>query len=737
MSKKSKIRYGGLIYLVCFVLVLGIAGNASADLVAHWSFDDGSGTIVKDVSGNGNDGTLQGDPQWVAGKYGAALEFDGDDFVDFGNPDVLNFGTGDWTITAWIKTTQTDRGTIFANGGDNSGGVRYTFATHEANDDRMTLTTDDNSTKVQAQGGTVVIDGQWYHVAAMREGTTISVYVNGVLDGTNTVPVGYDLSGTSQHNALIGAISDAQDATGNTLEKFYIGIIDDERIYNHALTEVEIQVVMKGTVWPYAIGPVPADGAMHADTWANLSWSPGALAVSHDVYFGDNFDDVSAGTPDSSGFQGNQASTFLVAGFPGFSYPDGLVPGTTYYWRVDEVNDTDPNSPWKGDVWSFMIPPKTAYQPDPADAAESIDPDADLSWTAGFGSKLHTVYFGDNFDDVNNAAGGLPQGAATYTPPGTLKLAKTYYWRVDEFDAVATYKGHVWSFTTQGAVGSPDPSNGAVDVKQTQIISWSPGVFAASHQVYFGADEDAVKNADTGSPEYKGTGDLGSESYDPGKLEWDTTYYWRVDEANNVNPDSPWTGILWSFTTANFLIVDDFESYNDLDPAEADSNRIFNAWIDGYDNPTNGSLVGYENPPFAEQTIVHGGNQSMPLYYDNSVGYSEATLTLTYPRDWTEKGVDTLTIWFRGDSANSAETLYVALNGSAVVNLDNPDAAQMTTWTQWNIDLQAFADQGVNLANVNTIALGLGNRNNPQAGGSGTMYFDDIRLYPPPPEPAP
>ncbi len=737
MSKKSKIRYGGLIYLVCFVLVLGIAGNASADLVAHWSFDDGSGTIVKDVSGNGNDGTLQGDPQWVAGKYGAALEFDGDDFVDFGNPDVLNFGTGDWTITAWIKTTQTDRGTIFANGGDNSGGVRYTFATHEANDDRMTLTTDDNSTKVQAQGGTVVIDGQWYHVAAMREGTTISVYVNGVLDGTNTVPVGYDLSGTSQHNALIGAISDAQDATGNTLEKFYIGIIDDERIYNHALTEVEIQVVMKGTVWPYAIGPVPADGAMHADTWANLSWSPGALAVSHDVYFGDNFDDVSAGTPDSSGFQGNQASTFLVAGFPGFSYPDGLVPGTTYYWRVDEVNDTDPNSPWKGDVWSFMIPPKTAYQPDPADAAESIDPDADLSWTAGFGSKLHTVYFGDNFDDVNNAAGGLPQGAATYTPPGTLKLAKTYYWRVDEFDAVATYKGHVWSFTTQGAVGSPDPSNGAVDVKQTQIISWSPGVFAASHQVYFGADEDAVKNADTGSPEYKGTGDLGSESYDPGKLEWDTTYYWRVDEANNVNPDSPWTGILWSFTTANFLIVDDFESYNDLDPAEADSNRIFNAWIDGYDNPTNGSLVGYENPPFAEQTIVHGGNQSMPLYYDNTVGYSEATLTLTYPRDWTEKGVDTLTIWFRGDSANSAETLYVALNGSAVVNLDNPDAAQMTTWTQWNIDLQAFADQGVNLANVNTIALGLGNRNNPQAGGSGTMYFDDIRLYPPPPEPAP
>ncbi len=119
----------------------------------------------------------------------------------------------------------------------------------------------------------------------------------------------------------------------------------------------------------------------------------------------------------------------------------------------------------------------------------------------------------------------------------------------------------------------------------------------------------------------------------------------------------------------------------------------------------------------------------MPLYYDNSVGYSEATLT--YPRDWTEKGVNTLTIWFRGNSDNAAEPLYVALNGNAVVTHDNPNAIQTEAWTEWTIDLQAFADQGVNLANVNTITLGLGNRSNPVAGGSGMMYFDDIRLYAP------
>ncbi|GAG24525.1 unnamed protein product, partial [marine sediment metagenome] len=258
------------------------------------------------------------------------------------------------------------------------------------------------------------------------------------------------------------------------------------------------------------------------------------------------------------------------------------------------------------------------------------------------------------------ASGGIAQGTTTYTP-GTLKLAKTYYWRVDEFDAIDTYKGDVWSFTTEGAVSSPVPANGAVDVIQAPILTWMHGVYADSHQVYFGTDKEAVKNADTSAPEYKATGNLGSESYDAGQLEWDTTYYWRIDEANNANADSPWTGPLWSFTTANFLIVDDFESYNDLDPADPASNRIFNAWLDGFDNPAvNGSVVGYANPPFTEQTIVHGGLQSMPMSYDNAVGKSEATLTLTSNRDWTVKGVNTLTIWFRGSAANAAETLYVA-----------------------------------------------------------------------------
>jgi len=700
-----------LIYLVSFVFVLSGASNVSADLVGHWKFDGN----LDDSAGSAN-GTFDGGmPNYVVGKFEQALEFDGtDDFVNLpytSDPTV-------YTISAWVQPAQTSPASIVVRTSDAGPTTHWSHQLRIQSSGVFEHYAWDGSERT-VLGTTVIKAGTWYSVVLVATNNgDVRLYVNGQEEGTATTIGTLWADGD---RFLVG--SNSGHAMG-----WFEGLVDDLRIYDNVLSAAEIAKLASR---PEAFGPDPSNGSLHQDTWVNLSWTPGCYAVSHDVYFAENFDDVNYGAEGT--FQGNQAASFFVAGFPGFVYPDGLIPGTTYYWRIDEVNDTEPNSPWKGNVWSFSVPPKTAYGPDPADAAESIDPDADLSWTGGFGAKLHTVYFGDNFDDVNNAAGGLPQGFTTYTP-GALKLAQTYYWRVDEFDAVETHKGNVWSFTTQGGVGSPDPSNGAVDVKQTQILTFSPSVFAASHQIYFGTDKDAVKNADTGSPEYKGTRDLGAQSYDPGMLEWDTAYYWRIDEVNNTNPDSPWTGNIWSFTTANFLIVDDFESYNDIDPPDPQSNRIFEAWLDGYGIPTNGALVGNDLPPYAEQTIVHNGIQSMPYFYDNSVGYSEATLTLTYPRDWTEKGVNKLTIWFRGDSANAAETLYVALNGSAVVNHDNPDAAQIANWTQWNIDLQAF---GINLANVNTIALGLGNKNNPQAGGSGTMYFDDIRLYPPPPEPAP
>jgi len=182
----------------------------------------------------------------------------------------------------------------------------------------------------------------------------------------------------------------------------------------------------------------------------------------------------------------------------------------------------------------------------------------------------------------------------------------------------------------------------------------------------------------------------------------------------------------------DFILIDDIEDYNDYPPDE-----IFSTWIDGWEVPTNGSLAGHADPPFAETGNVHGGSQSMPVYYENNFKYSEITMTLVYPRNWTEEGVGVLSLWFYGDAANAAERMYVNLNGIATVYHNDPSVAQIATWTEWTIDLQEFAAQGVNLANVNTISIGFGDKNNLQAGGSGMVLFDDIRLYRPAPEPEP
>jgi hypothetical protein len=702
----------------------------SETVLGIWLLDEGNGDIAEDSSGNGYDGTIMGALDWVAGQSGKALEFTGSStYVDCGNAEAFNVEV--FSVSFWYNLPSTQywnhmisRGSHVASG--TPGSVNWGVMMYDGQETILFETFNDTGwTGITAD----TTSGQWHHVVATFDGDTMQLYHDGVLASTTS---GAGVFLDQSRSFLIGARSDDGSAGG-----FYSGSIDEVGYFNTILAIEDIEEIMNSGLaaiiggQPLARRPDPKDGALLADTWVTLGWRVGDFALSHDVYIGDNFDAVNEGAEGT--FVGNQAANFLVVGFPGFPFPDGLVPGTTYYWRIDEVNDTEPNSPWKGEVWSFSIPPKTAYFPDPADSAESVDVDVKLSWTGGFGSKVHYVYFGDNFDDVNNAAGGLPQGSTDYTP-GPLKMAKTYYWRVDEFDILATYKGDVWSFITEGAVESLDPANGAVGVTQTPILTWTPGVYGASHEVYFGTDADAVKNADTSSPEYKGSGNLGSESYDPGQLEWNTIYYWRIDEANSINADSPWTGPLWSFATADFLIIDAFESYNDLDPGDPASNRIFFVWLDGFDNPAlNGSIVGHGNPPFAEQSIVHGGSQSMPMSYDNGVGKSEATLTLTSSNDWTVNGLDMLTIWFRGELANAAENLYVALNGSAVVNHNNPNAALRTAWTRWDINLQAFADQGVNLANVTSITLGLGNRANPTAGGAGMMYFDDIRLYAPAP----
>ncbi|MEA3225434.1 MAG: LamG domain-containing protein [Planctomycetota bacterium] len=681
----------------------GPAGDP--DLLGWWSCDEGAGTVVGDVSGNGHDGTfVDGDPAWTAGIHGSAVELVAPTLVEIPALDVV---LSEATMAGWMKPngSQTDWSSFIMHRGP---GPAHGFNILGF---QLAYHWNDDSASWSYRGGDTIPDGEWTFCAVTVEPDKATFYVNGVAGSVNTIT---HAPATWDGNLYFGG--DITYTSGRRMT----GALDDISFFSRALTEDEILAVMQGIgSYPKAIGPDPADGAMLQGTWVTLNWRPGDYAVSHDVYLGDNFDDVDNGTGDT--FRGNQGSTMLIAGFAGFPYPDGLVPGTTYYWRIDEVNDTEPNSPWKGDIWSFSIPPKTAYNPDPADGAEFVDPNATFSWTGGFGAKLHTVYMGANFDDVSNAAGGTPLGSASYSP-GTLESEKVYYWRVDEFDPPLTHKGDIWSFTTPGAVGDPQPANGAADVQMNATLNWTAADNAASHELYFGADADAVKNATTASPEYIGPKSLGAESYDPGELAWNSSYAWRVDE---VYPAETVKGLVWSFTTADFILVDDFESYNDIDPPDAASKRIFDVWIDGFGVSANGALVGNDLPPYAEQSTVHGGAQSMPYLYDNANKTSEATLTLVYPRDWTAEGVTKLALWFRGASGNAADRMFVAL-GNAVVYHDDASATQITGWNEWVIDLTAFA--GVDLTNVNTITIGIGTKGSPAAGGAGQMYFDDLRL---------
>ncbi len=223
-------------------------------------------------------------------------------------------------------------------------------------------------------------------------------------------------------------------------------------------TDNDYQNAFPGGGYGPALRPEPADGAIYTQIWASPRWKAGDFAVTHDVYFSDNFDDVNDGTGDA--FVGNQplGTEYFLVGFANAPYPDGLVPGTTYYWRIDEVNEAEPNSPWKGDVWSFTVPSYKAYDPVPGDGAKYVVEDVELSWTAGLGAILHNVYFGEDLETVTNATGAPPQPDTTFSP-GPLELEKTYYWRVDEFDEdAATHTGDVWSFSTVPYIPITDPN---------------------------------------------------------------------------------------------------------------------------------------------------------------------------------------------------------------------------------------------------------------------------------------
>jgi hypothetical protein len=230
------------------------------------------------------------------------------------------------------------------------------------------------------------------------------------------------------------------------------------------LPPAEVPTVMEGKIVgiPEAAQPTPADGALNESTFAQLAWLPGLSADSHNLYIGTNAAVVERATEPTVANL-TQATLWLGLPMPGDPFPEGLQFGTTYYWRVDEVSQGDPDSPWKGKVWSFTVPSKEAYDPYPSDSMIQVLSDQTVSWHAGFGAETHTLYLGTDPDQVAGAdSGGKVVGETSYTPAETLTAGRTYYWRVDETSQGSVTKGVVWSFTTV-----PD-----VAVTDENVIGW-------------------------------------------------------------------------------------------------------------------------------------------------------------------------------------------------------------------------------------------------------------------------
>ncbi|MBN2130982.1 MAG: hypothetical protein JW741_15880, partial [Sedimentisphaerales bacterium] len=507
---------------------------------------------------------------------------------------------------------------------------------------------------------------------------------------------------------------------------FHVGVMEPGVTYYWRVDQIDSAGnVHTGDVWSVlsapkkAYAPSPRDGDKWLAVDAQLNWTAGAGATQHAVYFGT--DEAAVAARDAGVAKGS-----VIA--PTFD-PGVLQENTTYFWAVDE---TAAGTLYVGDVWQFTtISPDTAggakgdyfmtTTPEGQPALTRIDPEININltgatspgapipgdgWSARWTADLE-IAVADTYTFSVNCQDGtrlwidgqlivdqwvIPTVTSQYYALPMFLDHGIHSIRLEYFDSAGDAVEQLYwsspSMAEQIVPGGPlqppvraqvvYPATGAVDVASDAVLMWNAGMYAVEHDVYFGDDKDAVLGAtpDTAGI-YQGRQALAETKFDPGTLEWGKTYFWRVDEVNDASPDSPWTANVWGFTTADFLVVEDFEKYTDNKDAD---EAIYQTWIDGWVNDT-GSQVGYDQAPFAETGILHGGRQSMPLNFANEEApfYSEASREFASPQDWTVNGGATLVLYVRGLPTNTVttDTLYVAVEDTAgkVAVVSNPDTS--------------------------------------------------------------
>ena len=773
-----KKAYSKLTIFVLALLWVACAAAWSADgLVLHLSLDQGTidNGVATDLSGQGNDGLVTGDPQHAEGVLGDALVFDGtDDVIEVPLQPSITFEQGDsLSVMAWIKTS------VHPNLNDGVVGNYRTSTTPFwallANDAAGGMTL-----YLRDVGGTVsrldspdpVNTDTWIHVAGVRDQQTKEAYL--YLDGEVVA---------SMADATANINSGQSIWIGDHLSRFYDGSMDDVRIYNSALDQAAIQQAMKGST-ELASAPNPENDVADVLRDVTLAWKAGEFAVKHNVYLGTDFEDVNSAAADSTLLIGPDLSTpSLEAGILNF--------GQTYYWRVDEVNSAPDNTVFKGEIWRFTVEPfsipvETITATASSANADDMGPENTINgiglneldqhstaptdmWLSGMGDatpsiqyafdkayKLHEMWVWNSNQLIESFVGlgakdvvietsldgvewtvledarqfAQATGAADYVANTIVDLGGVLaqyvkitinagYGMLPQYGLAEVRFLYVPTFAREA-----QPADGESTEAAQVALSWRAGREAATHEVYLGTDPADL--ALLGTTE--------DNSYDAGALNYDSTYYWQIVEVNEAETPAAHAGPVCRFSTPAYGTVDHFEQYDD------NCGRVFFAWEDGLghnggeelDNcdvaPSNGngggSIVGNAMAPFAEQTIVNtGSSQSMPFEYDNTFGASEATLTLN-GQDWTASAVQSLSLMFFGQADNSGQ-LYVKINNSKVTYDGAADDIKIPQWQAWNIDLSALSG----LQNVTTLTIGVEG-----ASAAGKLYIDDIRLYPNPGE---
>jgi len=509
-----------------------------------------------------------------------------------------------------------------------------------------------------------------------------------------------------------------------------------------------------------AADPIPSNGAQDIPRdGLILEWTAGDFAASHDVYFGLSFEDVNVATHDSPEFKVNQAGTAYAL--------DRLELGQTYYWRVDEVNDTEPNSPWKGSVWSFEVEPvgilveelmasassQNSADEDPNNTINGagLNPDGSHSqdkttmWLSAISDPntawirydlsapqklVEMLVWNHNTQSEEDLGFGVKDALIEvsvdgndFTSLGTVELAQAAETTV-ALQGIVAQSVKITAQSNWGGIFDKfglsevrllampmvalelSPADGAADVDpKTAVLTWRAGREVDVHNVYLSTDEQAV--IDGTAPVLT----LPEALYAP-DLALDTTNYWRVDEVNDLEDPNVWVGSVQSFSTTAYIVVDDMESYSVYVGEE-----FFATWEDGYDKPANGALVGHGFYAEPETQIVHDGAQSMPLYYgEDGASVSETTRPFAPAEDWSKYGIQSLSLYFYGSADNTGGQLYVKINNGTPYNYQGAATdIQTAQWFPFTIDLT-----GVTV--VNSLTIGV-------TGGSGMVIIDDIRLY--------